>query len=213
MAPEAYIITNVMNRRYLHHVWRKFRIVSPWYFSILALIFGSLALHGLRQNNLKMVSLRDAVYRADEQDGDVEATLRGLREHVHSHMNTDLTAGNLAISPPIQLKYRYDRLVKAERERVAAVNEQVYISAQADCERRFPGQSTTGSGRIPCIEEYVSTHGTKEQPIPDALYKFDFVSPRWSPDLAGWSLLFCALSGALFVIRLLIGRWFRATLH
>ena len=31
------------------------------------------------------------------------------------------------------------------------------------------------------------------------LYQFDFVSPRWSPDLAGWSLLAVPLGLASFV--------------
>ena len=45
--------------------------------------------------------------------------------------------------------------------------------------------------------------------IPDALYKFDFVSPAWSMDLAGWSIVATVVSFALFVILLIADFWFK----
>jgi preprotein translocase subunit SecF len=35
----------------------------------------------------------------------------------------------------------------------------------------------------------VTDHGAKPANIPQGLYQFDFVSPTWSPELAGWSLV------------------------
>jgi hypothetical protein len=146
-----------------------------------------------------MIRLRDAVYQADEKNGDVETSLRHLREHVYAHMNTDLAGGANAIRPPIQLKHRYERLVAAEKAKVSTDNSRIYSDAQVDCERRFP-QGLSGSNRIPCIQEYVASKGVTEKPIPDALYKFDFVSPRWSPDWAGWSLVLVGVTFAAFVL-------------
>ena len=197
------------NRRYLHHLWRRLQIINPWLLSGLFLVFAAISVAPLRHNNLEMVRLRNEVTVADEFGGDVEAALRALREHVHNHMNTDLTGGDLAIYPPIQLKYRYERLVAAERERVATVNGQIYTQAQIECEKRFPA-GLSGSSRIPCIQEYVASAGIKEQPIPDALYKFDFIGPRWSPDLAGWSVLLSAIFFVLFLLRIIAGWWLRA---
>lgn len=45
--------------------------------------------------------------------------------------------------------------------------------------------------------------------IPDSLFKFDFISPAWSPDLAGFSLLGAALAFIMFVLKLITDAWFR----
>lgn len=164
----------------------------------------------VRQNNLKSIELRDAVVRADEQGDDVEAALRDLRTHMYSHMNAGLSSGTL--KQPIQLKYRYERLVEAEKQK-SGDSQQVYAEAQKYCEERF-GQGSLREGRVPCVQEYVSQHSSGQvSQIPDSLYKFDFVSPRWSPDLAGWSLLFAGIFLALFLIRFLTERWFKAELR
>jgi hypothetical protein len=54
---------------------------------------------------------------------------------------------------------------------------------------------------VPCIQQYVQSHSKTAvtATIPDALYKFSFVSPSWSPDLAGWSLLIALLSWVFFI--------------
>lgn len=201
-----------MNKRKLHHIWTKFRAVSYWYFLIGFLICGAISLYSLRQNNLTMIHLRDAVTQADKDNGDVETALRNLREYVYAHMNTNLSSGN-NIKPPIQLKYRYDRLVAAEQAKYADANTQVYTDAQHYCEQLYPG-SFSGGPRVPCITNYVSSHPVASaQPIPDSLYKFDFVSPTWSSDLAGWSLVLAVIFLSLFIIRYGLERWVRAELH
>lgn len=186
--------------------WAKVRAISSWYFVIGLLIFGITTIVALRHNNLTALKLRDHVYQVDKGNGDVEAALRQLREYVYGHMNTNLSSGPNAIKPPIQLKYRYDRLVAAEKARVNAANAKVYTDAQNYCEQAVP-QGLSGRGRVPCIQDYVTTHGVKEQAIPDALYKFDFASPIWSPDLAGWSLLLAAIFSLLLVVRLSLEYW------
>jgi hypothetical protein len=166
----------------------------------------------LRQNNLQALKLRDAVVAADKNNTNVEEALKELRTYIYAHMNTNLSSGPNAIKPPIQLKYTYERLVQAEQERLTAENSKVYIEAQAECEKRFP-KGLSGSGRIPCITDYVASRGVEQKNIPDSLYKFDFVSPVWSPDLAGWSLVVAASSGAFLVLRFLLDRWAKAELR
>jgi hypothetical protein len=193
-----------VDKRYLRHVWIKLRAVKVWY--LLAVLLMSIAIFvvSMRSNNLTMVSLREEVYVADKNNGDVEGALQRLRAYVHGHMNTNLASDSSGVYPPIQLKYTYERLKKAEQERVNQANSQVYTDAQATCERQFPG-SFSGGPRVPCIEKYVSEHGVKAKSIPDALYKFDFTSPTWSPDAAGFSLLVVVLFGLLTVLRALAG--------
>jgi hypothetical protein len=201
-----------MNKRKLHHLHGRLSRFSPWLLLGAALVALCIGLVSLRQNNLTALRLRDEVLETDRQNGDVEAALRELREYVHGHMNTDLGSGPTAIRPPVQLKYRYERLAKAEEERVATQQEKIYQQAQADCERRFP-EGLSGRNRIPCIEEYVSARQVERKDIPEDLYKFDFASPRWSLDTAGISLMIAALFMLLFVVRIGLERWFRNKLE
>lgn len=196
-----------MDKRYLHHVWTKLRWLKPWYFLVLAIIATAVCVFALRANNEHMVQLRNAVYQADKDNGDVAGALRDLQAYVTSHMNTDLSSGSNAVYPPIQLKYTYERLVQAQKD--AQTSSQLYTQAQHYCESRN-SVDFSGRNRVPCIEQYVQSHGgAKPSTIPDALYKFDFVSPRWSTDLAGWSLLAAMLLWLSFAVSLLVRLWFK----
>jgi hypothetical protein len=178
-----------MDKSKLHHLWRVVRWVKPWHFLILAVISGTVCAYALRDNNLHMVQLRDAVYRADKENGDTHAALNNLQRYVFAHMNTGLTSGQNAVYPPIQLKYTYDRLVAAQTAATNSPDNDIYSQAQKYCEAAFP-TGFSGSNRLGCIQSYVKQHGiTTAQAIPKSLYQFDFTAPKWSPDLAGWSLL------------------------
>jgi len=197
-----------MNKRQLHHYWRKSRLLKPWYFLLIAAIFGVVCVVTLRNNYQQMVVLRDAVYSADKNNGDVTKALNDLRSDVYVHMNTSLATSD-GVYPPIQLKYTYDRLVTAESARVATANSQLYTQAQAYCQQQ-DSVDFSGRNRVPCITDYVSTHGTKPQAIPDALYKFNFASPVWSPDLAGWSMVITFISLLLAVVLFAVQRWVKS---
>jgi len=203
-----------MNKRQLHHLWTRLRLIRPGYFLIIAVISTVVCVFALRANNEHMIKLRSVVYAADKNNTDVEGPLRNLQSYVTAHMNTNLSAGPNPVYPPIQLKYTYDRLVQAQQTAAAAAqsNDQLYTNAQHYCEAQDP-VDFSGHNRVPCIEQYVESHGGTQAPsttaIPDALYQFSFISPKWSPDLAGWSLVLAALSWVLFVITLVADKWFR----
>lgn len=195
-----------MYKRYLHHLWTLIRPVKTWYFLSAFLFCTVVCVAALRANYSGMVKLRDAVYTADRNAGNVEKALQDLRSYVGQHMNTDLDTGN-GVYPPIQLKFTYERLVKGEQDRVRAANAQTYTDAQHYCERLDPN-SFYGRERVPCIQKYIKDHpSAKVKAVPDALYKFDFADPRWSPDLAGWSLLLAVVLFAFTVLRFALGRW------
>lgn len=200
-----------MNKRRLHHVWTRLRLIKPWYFLIMAVVSTVVCVFALRANNQHMVKLRNAVYSADKNNTDVEGTLKQLQAYVTAHMNTNLNSGTGSVYPPIQLKYTYDRLLQAQQSQLAQTNTQLYTEAQHYCEQQNP-VDFSGHNRVPCIEQYVSSRtpdAVQLPTIPPALYQFSFATPSWSPDLAGWSLVVAALSGLLFVITLLAGLWFR----
>ena len=181
-------------------------LLNYWLYFTVAVFFGVIAVYSLRANNLGAIRLRNQVLAVDKANGDVEAALRELRTYVYSHMNANLSSGT-NVYPPVQLKYRYDRLVSAEKERVAAQTTKVYTDAQKHCERK--NSDFSGRNRVPCIEAYVTSRSVTEQPINQDLYKFDFASPTWTPDVAGISLLLAALAGLFGVISFLGQLWLR----
>ncbi len=188
-----------MDKRKLNNFLALSKKVPYWGFFIAGVLLLFISVFALRANNQRMIELKQAVFVADEQNGDVEKALTDLREYVYSHMNTNLTSGDNAIRPPIQLKYRYERLVIEEKASQNIGNESIYTDAQNFCEQQI-STGFSGRNRLECIEEYVDSKGitTTEVNIPDDIYKFDFVSPSWSPDLAGFSLLAAIISFIIF---------------
>ncbi len=199
-----------MNKGKLHHILGIFRRFGYKMFILGFVVFMLLAVFSLRQNNLNALSLREHLLEVDQKDGDVEGALRTFREYVYSHMNTDLSSGT-GVQQPIQLKYTYERLVKKEKARVDNENKSVYTAAQKYCEAKYPG-SFSGGPRVPCISSYVTSHGQTARTIPDSLYKFDFQSPNWTPDLAGISLALGITCLVMFILGYVLDRWLRAEL-
>lgn len=166
--------------------------ITYWVFLILFLIGAALSITALRHNNQTMIVLRGDLYVADKNNGDVEGALNKLRTYVYGHMNTNLSSGGNSIKPPIQLKYTYDRLQAAEQTHVNSANSQIYTDAENYCQQQN-SVDFSGRNRVPCVTAYVTSHGVKINPIPVGLYEFDFISPSWSPDPAGWSLVVSTL--------------------
>ena len=157
----------------------------------------------LRHNNEQMVKLRNAVYAADKNNGNINAALNKLRDYVTAHMNTDLSSGNNNIKPPIQLTYTYNRLREAQLNQIQTNNQQLYTQAQNYCQAQPGASGLLINGTVPCVQNYLANHGTQADSIniPAGLYEFDFVSPKWSPDLAGWSLLASVIFLIGFILR------------
>lgn len=181
-----------MDKRKIYQIWRYIRKIHPGVFFIVSLVLAGVAVQQLKQNNLGMIARRDAVFRADKENGDVEGALRELRVYIYGHMNTSLTAGPNPVYPPIQLKYTYERK-QAERQAQLGQNRSyLYHEAQQACDSQRGELSV--SDTVSCIENYAAERGVQLATIPDALYKFDFTSAKWTPDLAGWSLVGAAAS-------------------
>lgn len=196
-----------MDKRRLHHYWRRLHGLSSWSLLAVTLTFAIVSVLALRHNNITALHLRDQVLKVDQQNGDTEAALRKLRTYIYGHMNTDL-ASSSSVYPPIQLKYRYERLLAAQKDAVKNTNAQIYTDAQKHCEALLP--TGVSLNRVTCIQQYLDSHPiAAEQPIQDALYKFDFASPRWSPDLAGWAIVFATIFGILYLLRLALELWMR----
>jgi hypothetical protein len=201
-----------MDKKKLHHFLTLLRHVNLYVLLGLSVVSFFVAALALRSNNQQMIRLRNAVFAADEKNGDTEGALQALRGYVYAHMNTDLSAGANAVKPPIQLKYTYERLVAAEKARYQAETARMLSEAESTCIARHPG-NVLSQARLDCAKAYAAAHPVVERKIPEDLYKFDFASPKWSPDGAGWSLVAGVLFFVLFVLRL-ISEWaIRRELH
>lgn len=205
-----------MDKGKLHRKWTKIRRFRPVYFVILFVISAVIALFALRNNNLEMVQLRDQVYKADKSGQGVEASLQNLQHYVTSHMNTDLASGPNAVHPPVQLKYTYERLQQASISHLGQSN--FYTEAQNVCQKEYPIESSlyVWQSYVKCVQLYLDGHHVDIKVAsaapPAALYEFDFASPTWSPDLAGWSLVAVGASLALAVVFGLTDFWFKRQL-
>ena len=195
-----------MTKKKLAKLWHRYVGLSPWYLLILTVISILICLFALRANNEHMAQLRSEVYAADKNNGDVIGALSNLQVYVTSHMNTNLSSGPNAVYPPIQLKYTYSRLVDKLGGQLQSTNSVIYTQAENYCQTAIPN-GFSGSYRIPCIEQYIESHSLQQGNIDQSLYQFDFVSPAWSPDLAGWSLLATVLFGLLFLGNLGVNYW------
>lgn len=192
-----------MDKRQAHH-WAK-RVDGPllWYVFAIFLVLTVCSAAALRSNYQHMTELRAKVYAADKADGDVVGALQNLRQYVGQHMNTSLSSGQNGVYPPIQLKYTYDRLIKAKSTQTQDQNAAIYTQAQKYCEAKIP-TGFSGRYRISCIQDYVKRHNASPTYINPDMYKFDFYSPAWSPDLAGWSLVLTVLSLLVFAVLLAV---------
>lgn len=156
-----------------------------------------------------MLSLRDAVFAADAAEGgDVSGALSNLQRYVTAHMNTSLP--KLGDEKAIQLKYTYDRLVAAEDQRVSAERVSIADAAAAFCESALPNVRLTV--RAQCVQEYIEVRPVTARTIPKELYTFDFVSPLWSSDAAGWLVVSFIIASVVLLVRVVSGILVRRSL-
>lgn len=144
-----------------------------------------------------MVELRDAVIAADKSGKGVEQAIEDLNSHIFKHMNTTTIR-------PIELVNTYNRQAQAIIKAASKKSSRdVYKEAAASCEQR--GVPLTSIAE--CTAQYALSNNKdvspKEVELPDKnLFIYSFVSPRWTPDLAGWSVLITAVITIILVVRL-----------
>ena len=180
-------------------VWR------AWVGTTLAtlVLTAFLAVGGLRHNNQMMGELRTAVFIADRDDDDVEGALQRLRNHVLHHMNADLVQNREAgvdaqAEKPIQLVHKYYRdTLTAHQSVISQLSSgmvDTLVQARSICEV----DTVPISERLACLQGETQRLGGATYPAIEPLakdfYVFDYVSPSWSPDLAGWSIAIFWLS-------------------
>jgi len=161
------------------------------------------ASYELRQNNIHMIKLQQNLLAADASGNNVEVSLDNLRSYVFSHMNTNVNT-NGSTEAPIQLVNTYYRAILQVEAHDAAVKgtQTLYNTAVTIC-------NDAGGDlykEVSCVENYLTTHGNglKNQNLPsEALYQFNFISPRWSSDLAGWLVVASVFLGSILLLKII----------
>ena len=198
----------------------KFRIkrlsqIKTWQLVILLIMSGFISATFLRLNNVGMVERRESVENADKA-GDIvnlQQRLYDLQRYVSTHMNAD--PGRIALDHTY--KRMYDRKLKEFEEEIKnQSNNDTVSKVRAVCDARAQqggyGRFTTQADPryINCINEewakYPAAKTTNlqfEAPSTEPYYH-TFISPIWSADYAGWSLLVTIFIAMIIVMRLVV---------
>ncbi len=194
---------SVADKRRIKRDIKEIQRVKTWQLVILLILAVFVALTFLRLNNIGMVQRRNAVLAADEANnsGITVNRLYDLQRFVSAHMNTDMGKG-------LYLEPSYKRDVQTAYDRASRdsnPNGNIYKKAQEVCAPQFTRyssaylQCTTGElAKYPAASDLVNS-----VQLPRAgSYLHVFVSPLWSPDFAGWSVVICLVIGLMIVVRL-----------
>ncbi|MCA0228500.1 hypothetical protein LCH21_03540 [Patescibacteria group bacterium] len=188
------------DRRQVRRSIQQLQKVKTWQLVLLLILMSFVAATFLRMNNTGMVQRRNAVAAADKVGNvpDTTARIYDLQRWSAAHMNAD--------SGTFYLQEQYNRDAQralSQSSDLSAASAQANADAEAVCHPQFNGWSTA---YMQCFLAELAKHPSSEKlpepklPSP-ALYRYSFVSPLWSPDFAGWSII-----GCLVIILMIIGR-------
>lgn len=195
---------DIKRQTYYHvrHMYRQVQRVKTWQLFIVLVLSGFVAASFLRLNNVGMDQRREAVIQADEaaRDDDIYSRMLDLQHYVSRHMNTS--------TGQFYLEEQYNRDKQAAIE--AAVddtnpNGNINAQAEAVCRPRF---SSYSSAYLQCFLDEISKYPSAPNPDNDidlpnpALYRHSFAAPLWSPDFAGFSVLF-----VIAIALVILSRW------
>jgi hypothetical protein len=194
----------MINKRQVRRDYKRLQNIKTWQLIILLILAVFLSATLLRLNNIGMVERRTAVINADEAGDNkvIQSRLYDLQRYVAAHMNSDMGKG-------VYLESSYKRAAKVAYEAAASdtnSNGNIYKKAVDTCQPKFTSFSYTYTQCI--INELAkypagsSLNSSVNLPSTD-LYRYNYVSPVWSPDFAGWSVIICVVILIMILARLL----------
>lgn len=183
----------MIDKAKLHHWLVVVRKLKVWQLVILLIMMTFVSAYLLRQNNLGMIERRDIVKQADKENKDVQKRLLELQHYVSNHMNASL--GDKGIYLDASYQRAYDAAIEAAAK-ATNPNSAVYTQASIDCRSRFAGgRESFRNDYVRCVIERVGSLSSAQDPMaglkppPVDLYRHNFISPLWSFDPAGISVL------------------------
>lgn len=178
--------------------WQKSkRVIKTWYLAVTLVFLVLLSGYLLRQNNLKMVKLRNDVVAADARGSGVQEALEALNAHVFKHMNTKIVR-------PIELVHTYNRETQAAVESSKQIGSpEDYAQAIATCKARGIPDASQAQCAIDYLVGTGRATGQNAPTLPDkTLFTYSFASPRWTPDAAGFAVLLTVVIALWLLVRL-----------
>lgn len=188
--------------RQVRRTMKRLRRVKTWQLVIILVLSGFVTATFLRLNNIGMLQRREAVLLADKQakDADIATRMYDLQRYSAAHMNAD--------TGQFDLKEQYQRdLEKAVAAATDSSNPNGNVNAKAEAVCR-PQFAVWSPAYVQCFLDELNKYPSAPDPgsnvtLPaPALYRHSFVSPLWSRDFAGFSLLFFIAIALVIVGRL-----------
>lgn len=195
------------DKRQVRRSIKQLQHVKTWQLLILLVLGIFIAATFLRLNNIGMTQRRSAVLQADK-DGAASTVLQGrlydLQRYVASHMNANMGS--------IYLENQYKRATQAAISGASDgdnPNGNVFKKAQEVCAPKYANLGHYSLAYQQCVLDQLNNYPsaselTSSLALPKAdSYRYSFVSPLWSADFAGFSVLACLLILLTIIIRLI----------
>lgn len=200
----------VADKKQVRRSLKQLQRVKTWQLLVLLLLAGLISATFLRLNNIGMIERRTAVLAADKA-GDKQALknrLYDLQRYAATHMNAN--PDRIALEGQHRRDSQQAKEA-AEKNGGAGANDNVYKKAADVCDPIgiAQGWRWPDPRYIACIDNELSKYPAADGPVESIklpninLYYHSFVSPIWSPDFAGWSLVVCAVILLMIVARLI----------
>ena len=192
-----------MDKRNVRRSIKQLQVIKTWQLIILLILALFITATFLRMNNVGMIERRKAVASADKS-GDIDQIqqrLYDIQRYSAAHMNADTGV--------MYLQGQYNRDVQRQAEAASTSGSakalEIRREAEEVCKPQFNGWSPA---YVQCYVNELNKHpadeiSTQLAPPSSALYRYNFVSPVWSPDFAGFSLLVSLLIAVVIIVRLL----------
>ncbi len=178
----------------IHHKLVVLKHLKYWLLFLLLAVFSASSVYCLRQNSTNMADLRAQVKMADESGKGVKDAISNLQHYVAAHMNTE---GNT-----VYLEHSHQRAYDAKVAEAVAKrnpNSKRYDQAHTECKAKFP---TSFFNYTNCAHEKLGNLASGQDAVanlkapPAEAFTYNFISPKWTPDLAGISL---AITGVVAI--------------
>lgn len=191
------------DKRSIYRGIKRLRAVRSWQLVVILLLVAFIAATFLRMNSTGMVARRNAVLAADKSGNveDITSRIFDLQRYAAAHMNADTGV--------FYLQETYNRDVrKTVQAETGASSGDASPQAKADaiCNPQL-GVHGYSKAYQDCMMAELNKAGQVVDPssikLPSpSLYRYSFISPLWSPDFAGWSVLVCVVLALVIVLRL-----------
>lgn len=192
----------MINKKRAKRDLKRLQHIQTWQLVVFLVLAICVSSSFLRLNNIGMVERKEAVLNADNV-GDDEVTksrLYDLQRYVASHMNADMGKGVY-----LEASFRRDtQAAYTAASNDSNPNGNIYKKAQEVCAPQFSSysyaylQCTTNE-----LAKYPAASGSANSIVlPKAnSYRHVFISPLWSPDFAGWSVIICIVIFTMIIVR------------